>query len=87
MESSCNFAPENAGGAKHFQSLVFLGQPRQNLWRQKLGGKKFERQKFWRQIKSNLRIDAYGTSMPTLEEVFLRLGDEDQVSKHIRISI
>ena len=25
----------------------------------------------------DLGIDSYGTSMPTLEEVFLRLGDED----------
>ena len=27
MESSCNFAPEIAGGAKHFKLSVFLGQP------------------------------------------------------------
>lgn len=29
-----------------------------------------------RQIKDGQEIDSYGTSMPTLEEVFLRLGDE-----------
>ena len=26
----------------------------------------------------HLGIDSYGTSMPTLEEVFLRLGDEER---------
>ena len=34
----------------------------------------------------DLGIDAYGTSMPTLEEVFLRLGEESEyetVSKQI----
>ena len=29
------------------------------------------------QDEGHLGIDSYGTSMPTLEEVFLRLGDEE----------
>ena len=30
------------------------------------------------QDEGHLGIDSYGTSMPTLEEVFLRLGDEEK---------